>query len=74
MYRSMMPITSSPCSTILPALQPDHAVAGFLDLFEVMRDQEYGAGLVPQFIDPGVALDPELGVAGGQSLVDQQDS
>ena len=38
-----------------------------------MRDQEYGARLLSQLVDPGVTLDPEFGVTGGQRLVDQQD-
>src|SRR5262249_52120124 len=52
----------------LAAVQPDHPVAGVLDLLEVVRNEEHGAGLLPQIVDPGVALDPELGVAGREGL------
>ncbi len=55
MYLSMMPTTSSPCSTIVP------------------RSSQITRLHVAQFVDPRVALDPELGVAGRQRLVDQQD-
>ena len=56
----------------LASLHPDHPVAGQLDLLQVVRDQEDGACLSAQLLDPGVALDPELRVAGRQRLVDQQ--
>ena len=43
----------------LPSLHPDHAVAALLDLAEVVRHEEHGACLVPQFLDPVVALGPD---------------
>src|SRR5262245_46923748 len=57
----------------LAPVEPDHPVAGVLDLLEVVRDKEDGARLLTKFVDPGVAFDPELGVTGCQRLVDQQD-
>ena len=56
----------------LALLQPDHPVAGRLDLTEVVGDQEHGPGVSAQFLDPGVALAAELRVPGGQGLVDEQ--
>src|SRR5262245_28124352 len=38
----------------LAGVQPDHPVAGLFDLLEVVGDEEHGARLVPQLIDPGV--------------------
>src|SRR5258706_4613510 len=57
----------------LAPVEPDHPVAGVLDLLEVVRDKEDSARLLAEFVDPGVAFDPELGVTGRQRLVDQQD-
>jgi PAS domain S-box-containing protein len=57
----------------LAGLHPDHPVAALLDLAQVVGDQEDRAGLVPQLLDPVVALGPERGVAGGQRLVNHQD-
>jgi len=57
----------------LAGFHPDHPVAALLDLAEVMGDEEDRACLVPQFLDPVVALGAERGVAGRQRLVDHQD-
>ena len=57
----------------LAGLHPDHPVAALLDLAQVVGDEEDRAGLVPQLLDPVVALGTERGVAGGQRLVDHQD-
>jgi PAS domain S-box-containing protein len=57
----------------LAGLHPDDPVAALLDLTEVVGDQEHGARLVAQFLDPVVALGAECRVAGGQRLVDHQD-
>jgi len=57
----------------LAGLHPDHPVAALLDLAQVVRDQEDRARLVPQFLDPVVALGAERGVAGRERLVDHQD-
>jgi PAS domain S-box-containing protein len=48
----------------LAGFHPDHPVAALLDLTEVVRDQEDRPRLVPQFLDPVVALGAECGVAG----------
>src|SRR5215831_8001587 len=56
----------------LALFQPDHAVTGLLDLRHAVRDDEDGAGLRPEFLDPLAAPDAELRVPGDQCLVDEQ--
>jgi len=57
----------------LAGLHPDHPVAALLNLAEVVRDKEDRARLIPQLLDPVVALGAERGVARRQRLVDHQD-
>jgi PAS domain S-box-containing protein len=57
----------------LAGLHPDHPVAALLDLAEVVRDEENGSRIVPQFLDPCVALGPERRVSCRQGLVDHED-
>ena len=57
----------------LALLQPDDPVAGLGDLGQLVRDQEHRARPLAQLVDAGVALALELGVAGGQRLVHEQD-
>ncbi len=57
----------------LAGFHPEHPVAALLDFAEVVRDEEHGARLVPQFLDPVVRLGAERGVTGCQCLVDHQD-
>src|SRR6266566_2150793 len=56
----------------LALLQPDHAVTGLLDLRHAVSDDENGAGLRAEFLDPLAAPDPELRVPGDQRLIDEQ--
>jgi hypothetical protein len=57
----------------LAFFQPDHPIAGRLDLGEVVRDQEDAARLLAELEDPLLALGAEVRVAGGQRLIDHQD-
>src|SRR5262249_37714848 len=57
----------------LAAVQPDHPVAGVLDLLEVGRKEESRCGLCPQFVYPGLGLDPDYGCHGRECLFYQWD-
>jgi hypothetical protein len=53
-------------------IDPDGAVAGAHDLVHVVRHEEHRARRLADLLDAGEALPPELAVADGECLVDEE--